>query len=588
MKYFHLFIFLLIANHLLADSLSVSGFREVPNDISAIQHQRLDANDKACSLIKINSDLDGLYFDSGVRIVGDIEKKSGEYWIYLSPGERRLSIWGADLLKYHFNFPVVIKPGVVYQMVVTRHGADGVGGLTTGFILLKSHPSHAKVWVEDEYMGYTPFTMETSSGYYEYRLEKEMFHSIEGDFTVKVNETETHEMILNPNFGSLSVKSSPRDGAKISLDGVPTNYSTPHTFDTLKSGSHTISLSLELYEPASREVSIKDGESTPMNFEMNPVFGNVHITTNLAADIYIDGERKASGAFDDILRKGVHTIEVKKDKHYSQTRKIDMKAGATETLTFTILPINGSLSIASDPPEAEIFIDGKSYGLTPKIIPEIIIGTSEITLKKANYATVKTTAEVKENERTTVNEDLSNFKEITITSNPSGASLYLNGKNEGTTSRKLTTNFGKNTIRLKRTGYNDFEDSFSVSEQQNTYNFTMVSDQKVMAQIDFDKYKKRKNIWLTATLATATTGAFFAYASDKAGKDYPTATTEATKLYDRMERNQIISYAAFGASGFCAIMTIINASKQSKAKKRMDISAVPLDGGAMLSLQISF
>jgi hypothetical protein len=588
MKYFYLIFSLFITNHLLADSLSVSKFREVPNDISAIKHQRYDANDKACSLIKIISDLDGLYFDSGVRIVGDIEKKSGEYWIYLSPGERRLYIWGADLLKYSFNFPVVIKPGVVYQMVVTRYGADGVGGLTTGFILLKSQPSRAKVWINDEYMGYTPFTMETPSGYYEFRLEKEMFYPKEGDFTVKVNETETKEMILDPNFGALSVKSSPRDGAKISLDGVPTNYSTPHTFDTLKSGSHTISLSLELYEPISHDVTIKDGESTPMNVEMIPVFGNLYVTTNLSADIYIDGELKASGTFDDILRKGVHTIEVKKDKHYSQTRKIDIKAGATETLAFTILPVNGSLSIASDPPEAEIFIDGKPYGLTPKIIPEIIIGTYEITLKKANYATVKTTAEVKENERTKVNEDLSNFREITITSNPSGASLYLNGNFEGTTSRKLTTNFGKNTIRLTRTGYNDFEDSFSVTEQQNTYNFTMVSDQKVMAQMDFNKYKKRKNIWLTATLATAGTGAYFMYSSDKAGKDYPTATTEATKLYDRMERHQIISYAAFGASGFCAIMTIINTSKQTKAKRRMDISAVPLDGGAMLSLQINF
>jgi hypothetical protein len=331
-----------------------------------------------------------------------------------------------------------------------------------------------------------------------------------------------------------------------------------------------------------------DGESTPLNVEMNPVFGNVHITANLAADIYIDGERKASGAFDDILRKGVHTIEVKKDKHYSQTRKIDMKSGATETLAFTILPINGSLSIASDPPEAEISIDGKSYGLTPKIVPEIIIGTYEITLKKPNYATVKTTAEVKENERTTVNQDLNNFKEITITSNPSGANLFLNGKNEGTTTRKLTTNFGKNSIRLTRTGYNDFEDSFTVTEQQNTYSFTMVSDQNVMAQMDFNKYKKRKNVWLAATLATAGTGAYFIYSSDRAGKDYATATTEATSLYDRMERQRVISFAAFGTSGFCAIMTILNASKQSKAKKRMDISAVPLDGGAMLNLQISF
>jgi len=588
MKHLYLFIFLLISNTILADSLDVSGFRQIPNDISAIQFERHDANDKVCVLIKVISDLDGLYFDSGLRIVGNIERKSGEYWIYLSPGERRLNIWGADLLKYNFNIPGLIKSGKVYQMVVTRKGAGGVGGLATGFILLKSQPSHAKVWINDEYRGYTPFNMEMTSGYHEYRLEKEMFYPKEGNFTIKVNDTERQEMVLDPNFGSLSIKTTPIDGVKISLDGVPTNYFTPHTFDTLKSGTHTISLSLELYEPVNREFTIRDGENTPLNIEMIPVFGNVNITTNPAADIFIDGEQRASGAFDDILRKGVHTIEVKKDKYYSQTKKIDMKAGVTETLPFTLLPINGSLSITSSPPDAEIFIEGKSYGFTPKIIPEIIIGTYEITLKKEGYATIKTTAEVKENERTKVDEDLSNFKEITIKSNPAGALLFLNGKNQGTTSTKLTTNFGKNSIRLSKSGYNDFEDTFTVSEQQSTYSFTLVSDQKAMAQMDFNKYKKRKNIWMAATLVTAGTGAYFMYSSNKAGKDYETATTEATSLYDQMEQQRTISFAAFGVSGVCAIFTIINASKQSKAKKKMNIAAIPLEGGGMLSLQVKF
>ncbi len=588
MKYLYLFIFLLITNTIIADSLDVSGFRQIPNDISAIQYERRDANDKVCALIKVISDIEGLYFDSGLRIVGSIEKKSGEYWIYLSPGERRLNIWGGDLLKYNFNFPGEITSGKVYQMVVTRKGAGGVGGLATGFILLKSQPSHTKVWINNEYRGYTPFNMEMTSGYHEYRLEKEMFYPKEGSFTIKVNETEIQEMVLDSNFGSLSIKTTPLDGVKISLDGVPTNFFTPHTFDTLKSGNHTILLSLEQYEPINRELRIRDGENTPLNIEMIPVFGNVNITTNPTADIYIDGEQRATGTFDDILRKGVHTIEVKKDKYYSQTRKIDMKAGATETLPFTLLPIIGSLSITSSPPEAEIIIEGKSYGFTPKIIPEIIIGNYEITLKKENYTTIKTTAEVKENERTKVDEDLSNFKEITIKSNPSGAKLFLNGKSEGTTTTKITTNFGKNSIRLSKSGYNDFEDTFTVSEQQSIYSFTLVSDQKAMAQMDFNKYKKRKNIWMAATLVTAGTGAYFMYSSDKAGKDYETATTDATSLYDQMEQQRTISYASFGVSGICAIMTILNASKQGKAKKKMNIAVVPIEGGGMLSLQLKF
>jgi hypothetical protein len=588
MNHLYLAVLVFISSAAFADSLDVSGYKQIPNDISAQRFDRYDANDQLCALIKVISDIDNLNFDAGMRIVGNVEKKAGEYWVYVSPGERRLSIWGSNLIRYNFNLPTIPESGKVYQMVAIRKGETDFGGMATGFIVIKSQPPGATVWIDNEYMGTTPFQREMTSGYYNYRLEKEMFYPKEGGFTVKVNETVTEEVLFNPNFGSLTLTTTPVDGARITLDGVPTNYRTPHTFDTLSSGRHTIVLSLDLYEPVSREITVRDSENTPISIDLNPVFGNVEITTSPDADIYIDDELRATGSFADILQKGVHTIEVKKDRYYTQTRKIDMKAGETETWQVELEPIVGSLSIMTSPPEASITIDGESYGITPKIIPEIQIGTYEITLKKENYAVVITTVEVMENERTKVEQDLSNFKEITISSNPSNANLFLNGKNEGTTPKTLTANFGMNTLRLTKQGYNDLEESFTVTEQKSSYFFTMVSDQKALAQMDYKKYKRQKNIWLAGTIASAAAGGYFAYSANQAGKDYETATTDATSLYDKMEQHYTYSYAAFGVSSVCAIFTIINASKQSKAKKQMNISAIPVEGGGVLSLRVDF
>lgn len=588
MKQVYLAICLFISITAFADSLDVTGYKQIPNDISAQRFGRYDANDKLCALIKVISDIDNLNFDAGLRIVGNIEKKAGEYWVYVSAGERRLSIWGRDLIRYNLNLPLLPESGKVYQVVATRKGETGLGGMATGFVVIKSQPPAATVWIDDEYMGTTPFQREMTSGYYNYRLSKERYYEKEGGFTVKVNETATEDVRLDPNFGSLAVSTSPVDGAKITLDGVPTNYRTPHTFDTLASGQHSVALSLDFYEPITRDVTVTDNEKTPLTIDLTPVFGNIKITTTPEADIFIDGKMAGTGAFDGVLHKGVHTIEVKKDKFYSQTRKIDMKTGETESWAVKLLPVSGSLSVITEPPEAEIIIGGESYGFTPKIIPEIICGTYEITLKKDNYAPVKITAEVKENERTKVEEDLNNFREITISSSPSGASLFLNGKNEGSTPKTITTNFGKNTVRLSKQGYNDLEETFTVTEQQKTYSFTLVSDQIAMAQMDFEKYKKRKNYWLAGTIVSAGTGAYFAYSADKAGKDYITATTEATSLYDKMERHYNYSYAAFGVSGVCAIFTIINATKQSKAKRKMNIAAIPLEGGGVVSVTMNF
>ena len=585
-KPFYLFLLLFAAQYVLADSLDVSGYKQIPNDISATRYPKYDANDKMCALIKVISDIDQLGFESNMGIVGNVEKKTGEYWIYVSPGERRISVWGPNLLKFNFNLPNTPETGKVYQMVVTRKGVSDKGGYTTGFILLKSQPLGAKVWIDNEYRGMTPYQQEMAGGYYTYKIEKEMFYPQEGGFIVLVNQTITVEDTLKPNFGSLTVSSAPVTGARISIDGVPTNHVTPFTFDTLVSGEHTISLAIDLYEPIVRQVTIKDGEKAKLEIPLNPVFGNVEITTTPQAEIYIDNILKGTGSFSNILTKGMHTIEARLDKYYTQTRKLDMKVGAKEIIPFELKPIIGSLSVVTDPPEAEIFIDGKSYGKSPKIISDLIIGTYNIEFKKENFATIKKQVEIKENVRTEVKENLSNFKEITITSIPSGASLLLNGKSEGNTPKTLTTSLGENKIKLLKSGYINLEENFKVTEQKNKYEFTMTSDKKAMAQLDFKKYKKRKNIWLGGTVVSAALGGYFLYSANKHYDEYQTATENATDLHNQIKTEDIIWPIAFGVSGACGIMTIINFSKQGKAKKQIGLSAIPMNGGGMLSFKV--
>ena len=116
MKQVYLAICLFISITAFADSLDVTGYKQIPNDISAQRFGRYDANDKLCALIKVISDIDNLNFDAGLRIVGNIEKKAGEYWVYVSAGERRLSIWGRDLIRNNLNLPLLPESGKVYQV----------------------------------------------------------------------------------------------------------------------------------------------------------------------------------------------------------------------------------------------------------------------------------------------------------------------------------------------------------------------------------------------------------------------------------------------------------------------------------------
>ena len=583
-----LLILLLFSSQVIfADTLDVSSYKQIPNDISANRYPRLDANDNTCALIKVMTALEGLGFDSNLGIVDDIERKNGEYWIYVSPGERRLSFWGPDLLRKNYNLPNATQAGKVYQMIVIARSATN-SGIATGFILVVSDPPGAKVWIDSEYMGLTPHQSELNAGYHDYRLEKELYYSKEGSFNILLNETTTEEVTLDPNFGALSITTTPVEGATITLDGKPTEFTTPHTFEMLPSGDHTIALSVDLYEPANRQLTIRDGETTTFDIPLTPVFGNISITTQPVAGIFIDDQQVATGTYSDILTKGYHTIEARLEKYYPQSQRLNMTAGTNETIDFKLEPITGTVSVMTEPPMADIIINGTSYGTSPRIIPDLIIGSYELELRKENYSTVRQSFEIKENERTNVIENLDNFTEITINSSPSGANLTLNGKSEGTTPQTLTTNFGKNTIHLTKSAYNDLQETFTVTEKQNTYSFTLVSDQKAMAQMDFKKYKKRKNWWLAGTIVSAAAGGYFYYSAEKHYDEYKTATTDATDLFNKVEMEDTIWPVALGVSGVCAIMTIINGSKQGKAKKRMSVAAVPLEGGGMLCVRVKF
>ena len=118
-------------------------------------------------------------------------------------------------------------------------------------------------------------------------------------------------------------------------------------------------------------------------------------------------------------------------------------------------------------------------------------------------------------------------------------------------------------------------------------NFTLSHGNNEGDQLDFKKYKKRKNLWLGGTIVSAGIGAYYLYSANSHYKEYQTATDNATALHNQTKTEDTIWPIAFGVSGFCAVMTIINGSKQRKAKKQIGITVVPVEGGGMLSIKLN-
>ncbi len=142
-----------------------------------------------------------------------------------------------------------------------------------------------------------------------------------------------------------------------------------------------------------------------VSFEINPP----------TAEVRIDGEMVQARGFGIIeLSSGRHELALSQEGYEAVADSFQLAPGETLIVNRTLakLPQNtagiiepepespvveiatGALSITSDPSRAEIWLQNKKRGLTPKIIPELPAGRYEIFLKKAGHQNYKITVAI--------------------------------------------------------------------------------------------------------------------------------------------------------------------------------------------------
>lgn len=114
-KLFTLFFITLICGVAYSQNISVASFRCLENDINARTSKVIDINGELCALIIINTTEQGFEF-SGCN-VEKTEQKTGEIWVFVSPGVKFITIKHRELGTIrNYPFPQSIKSGITYEM----------------------------------------------------------------------------------------------------------------------------------------------------------------------------------------------------------------------------------------------------------------------------------------------------------------------------------------------------------------------------------------------------------------------------------------------------------------------------------------
>ena len=152
MRRFILSLFLLFASisSTLAQELTVKSFKLASSDLTAQTQPRKDLNNRNCALIKVGLGLQGVQFEGS--IVGNVENKTGEYWVYMPQGNRMLKVKHANYAPVMVTFADYgvekLESNRTYELVVTASG--GVQAEQKQKLTIRYTPSSATVLVDNK------------------------------------------------------------------------------------------------------------------------------------------------------------------------------------------------------------------------------------------------------------------------------------------------------------------------------------------------------------------------------------------------------------------------------------------------------
>lgn len=248
---------------------------------------------------------------------------------------------------------------------------------------------------------------------------------------------------------------------------------------------YLIKIQAKNYEEVTEEISLESGDFIIKEFTLTPVLpelGTIRIDSSpQGAEVYVGNKTNPEGKtpLDMAFLPKRYKIRIKMNNFEEQTVEIDVKAGTIVTRTYTLIPLEGTLLIESDPTGAEVYIDDNKEmeGVTP--LEKILLqGDYTINLKKEGFQEKNADITIlagESLERTFKLKAKPKPKNtLIITTIPEGAEVTINDvkQTEKTPLRlDLTDNFIQMKIEME--DYKTIERSFALNELITNENITL-------------------------------------------------------------------------------------------------------------------
>lgn len=263
--------------------------------------------------------------------------------------------------------------------------------------------------------------------------------------------------------GSLTITSQP-PGAQVLIDGAPQG-ATPVNVSNVPSGQHQVNLTLPDYHDWSVSQYVSAGQTSVVTAVLVPVQKNgILIVTShpQPASVYVDSVYKGitpltisdAGA-------GTHQLTVSATGYDPAVATVHVPEGGTFSidLQLNLTPTTGSLLIGAVPANAEVLIDGVSFGGADHLIEALRPGSHQLILRADGYQQYQSDITITAGRTLSVNATLAPLLgqgSLNVTSFPLGASVTVDGVYRGLAPLVVPDlSAGTHQLTVGADGYND-------------------------------------------------------------------------------------------------------------------------------------
>jgi hypothetical protein len=369
-----------------------------------------------------------------------------------------------------------------------------------GIISVFSVPEGAKVYLNDQEVGVTPYTDQVISGAYTIRIYKELYQAFHSTIAIKEGETkELPNITLPSNFGILSVSTDPQD-AKIYLDGKLVKEKLSE--QKIEAGKHTIKVSADSYYDSLQTFNIINGQKHKIMLRLKPAFGTIKIfSMPEAAMISIDGENIGKAPVENVkLSKGEHIISASLGDLFSEAEeKITISEGMTYQKTLILSQNFGTLMLTSD--GAKLYVNDKYVGIN-QYEAKLKHRTYKVNAVKVNHKDANQTVFITKSETKRIKLEPSPIMgSVSVFTKPEtetkGAEIFMNETKINKTSPAVFPYIiGTYSLTIKKNGFDETTQQIKVSEGQNTKIEVKMTNQKFMVQQKISRSRIFEVSWL--------------------------------------------------------------------------------------------